>query len=243
MILLLALLPTIVLLIYIYKKDKLEKESRKILRKCFIWGMIIVVPIIALEEFLSFIFEDFFVVGSVGYAVIEGFIIAAFSEEMFKYIALKKKTWKSPEFNCFFDGIVYSVYVSLGFATLENILYVLDGEISTAFLRMFTAVPGHAFDAVFMGYFYSRAKKAEIENNKSRARRNKRLALVVPMLLHGLYDFLISLDEEVVGDGVFTMAIIYWFMFVIAQFIISINLVNKASKNDAYFKVETRDGV
>lgn len=62
MILLLALLPTIVLLIYIYKKDKLEKESRKILRKCFIWGMIIVVPIIALEEFLSFIFEDFFVV-------------------------------------------------------------------------------------------------------------------------------------------------------------------------------------
>ncbi|MCQ2535594.1 MAG: PrsW family glutamic-type intramembrane protease [Lachnospiraceae bacterium] len=242
MIMLLALLPTIVLLVYIYKMDKLEKEPRKLLFKCFLWGVIIIAPVIAVEEGISFIFEDLFVKGSVGDAIVEGFIVAAFTEELFKFIVLKWKTWKSPEFNCFYDGIIYSVFVSVGFATLENVMYVLDGELSTALVRMFTAVPGHAYDAVFMGYFYSKAKKAHIDGNRPLYKKYKALTLIVPMLMHGVYDFLLSFEEEAVGESMFLWAVFYWFLLVIAEFIVSLNLVNKMSKNDAYF-VTPGDGV
>lgn len=235
MVLLLALLPTIILLVYIYKKDKLEKEPRKLLSKCFLWGIIIIAPILVMEEVLGFIFEDLFVKGSVGYAIVDGFIVAALSEELFKFIALKKRTWKSPEFNCFYDGIVYSVFVSMGFATVENIMYVFDGDITVALLRMFTAVPGHAYDAIFMGYFYSKAKKAYLDGNRPLYKKYKRLALIVPMLMHGLYDCLVSFEEEAVGENIMLWAILYWFMLVLAEFIVSLNLVNKISKTDAYF--------
>jgi len=230
---LLAIIPSIVLLVYIYKKDKIEKEPKKLLFKCFLWGIIIIIPVIIIEQILESVLGLFATSGSFFYALCDGFIVAAFSEELFKYLALKLKTWKSPDFDYSFDGIVYAVFVSLGFATFENILYVLEGDISTAFLRMFTAVPGHAYDAVFMGYFYSKAKKAEIDGDILLCKKYKRKALLVPILMHGIYDSLISFDAEVAGDTVVTMGLFLWFLFVIGTFIITVNLVSKASKNDA----------
>jgi len=233
----LAIIPSIVLLVYIYKKDKIEKESAKLLIKCFIWGIIIILPVMVIEIFLGAIIDELCMEGSIVYAALDGFIVAAFSEELFKYLALKLKTWKTKEFNCSFDGIVYAVFVSLGFATFENILYVFQGDLTTAIMRMFTAVPGHAFDAVFMGYFYSKAKKAEIDGNKALVKINKRRALVIPILMHGLYDCLISFDEEVVGEDLVLIGILLWIVYVAAQFVISLKLVNKASKADAFFTV------
>jgi len=231
----LALIPSIVLLIYIYKKDKREKEPLRLLIKCFVWGIIIILPVMLIELFLEGIFEGAFIQGSVGYAIVDGFIVAAFSEELFKYLALKHKTWKSKEFNCTFDGIVYSVFVSLGFATLENILYVFESDISTAITRMFTAVPGHAYDAVFMGYFYSKAKQAEIDGNKKLMKSYKKKALLIPVILHGIYDALISVEEEAVGEGIVYTGIFLWILFIIFEFVMSIKIVNKASQNDRPF--------
>ena len=233
----LAIIPTIFVMVYIYKKDTREKESGRILFKCFWWGVVIIAPVILLENVLEAIFEASYVEGSVGYAILDGFLVAAFSEELFKYLALKFKTWKSQEFNCTFDGIIYAVFVSLGFATFENILYVLDGDLSTAVMRMFTAVPGHAYDAVFMGYFYSKAKQAEIEGNRPAMRRNKFCTLLVPILFHGIYDCLISFDEEVVGSGVTTFGFLLWIVVVIVEFVLSLKLVKKASKNDKFMVV------
>jgi len=231
----LAVVPCIALLIYIYAKDKKEKESKRLLIGCFVWGVIIIAPVLLIETILDEIFMSFLTVGSVSYAFAEGFIVAAFSEELFKYLALRGKTWKSKEFNCTFDGIVYAVFVSIGFATFENIMYVLDGGVSTALLRMFTAVPGHACDAVFMGYFYSKAKRAGLENNKKAEKKYKKYALLIPILLHGIYDWLISFDEEVVGEDINTIGFLIWIVFVIVLFIASFRTVNKASKNDSYF--------
>lgn len=231
----LALIPSIILLAYIYKKDNRDKESGKLLFKCFIAGIIITIPAILLELLIGFIFEYDLIEGSVGYAIVDGFLVAAFSEEWLKYLALKKRTWKSKEFNCSFDGIVYSVFVSLGFATFENVLYVIEGDISTAIARMITAVPGHAYDAVFMGYFYSKAKKAEIEGDKAGVKKNKFRALYVPILWHGTYDCLISFNEEVVGEDLVILGILLWIVLVAAQFISTFLLVRNSSKNDAFF--------
>lgn len=231
----LAIIPSLVLLIYIYKKDKREKEPIRLLLKCFLWGVLIIIPIVILESLLDAVLVEFAAEGSVPYAIVDGFIVAAMSEELFKYLALKKKTWNSSDFNCFFDGIVYAVFVSLGFATFENIVYVMDGGLSSAILRMFTAVPGHACDAVFMGYFYSKAKKARVDNNRTLEKKYKRRALIIPILFHGMYDCFISFEEEAAGEDAVLIGILLWIILVVAQFIMAFKTVNKVSKEDAPF--------
>lgn len=230
----LAIIPSIVLLVYIYKKDKREKEPIKLLIKCFIWGMISIAPVLIQELVIEVFVDELWIEGSVPYAIVDAFLVAAFTEELFKYLVLKTTTWKSKHFNCTFDGIVYSVFVSLGFATFENIFYVLDGGLSSALLRMFTAVPGHACDAVFMGYFYSKAKKASIDNDKRATKKYKRRALLVPIAFHGLYDCLISFDEEVAGEIVVVIGVLLWLALVLVQFIIAFFIVNQSAKKDTY---------
>ena len=230
----LALIPTIVLLVYIYKKDKKEKEPVKLLLKCFFWGALTIIPASALEILEEVLFEDSMTVGSLFYALFDGFLVAALSEELFKYLALKHNIKKSPEFNCTFDGIVYSVFVSLGFATFENIMYVWDSGISTALMRMVTAVPGHMCDAVYMGYFYSKARYAILKGNKKESKQNRRLALLIPILAHGLYDALLSMEEEVAGEALTDLAFLLWVVFVIFLFIFTFKFINKASKEDEY---------
>lgn len=243
----LAIIPSVILLRYIYKKDKREKESFNILLKCFLLGIAIIIPAFIIESLLDGILGALFYEGSVPYAVFDGFIVAACTEEGLKYAVLKKKTWKNKEFNCSFDGIVYAVFVSLGFATFENILYVVQSGLSTAIMRMFTAVPGHAFDAVFMGYFYSKAKRAEIDGDEPEAKKNKKKALFVPIIAHGFYDSLIMTEEDIAGAGIVLLGFFLWVIVVIAEYILSISLVKKASDNDAPFyelpetEVETDD--
>lgn len=231
----LAILPSIVLLIFIYKKDKKEKEPGKLLLKCFLFGVLSAIPAMIMELIIEEFVDSVTIPGSVLYAILDGFLVAAFSEELCKYLLMKKATWKSPHFNCAFDGIVYAVYVSLGFATLENIIYIADGDLVTAITRFFTAVPGHACDAVYMGYFYSLAKRAAIYGDKRAARRNKLIALWVPMFLHGLYDCLLSFEEDVAGEVILVLGVLAWIVFVIILFIVTFKLVNHASKNDSCF--------
>jgi RsiW-degrading membrane proteinase PrsW (M82 family) len=114
------------------------------------------------------------------------FVVAAFTEELFKFLFVMILIWRSKHFNEQFDGIVYAVYVSMGFAMVENVLYVLDGGLSTALVRAFTAVPAHAIFAVSMGYFLGRAKF-----NKTRRVTFLFAAIGMPILLHGLYDFIL----------------------------------------------------
>lgn len=235
MLIALALIPAIVLLVYIFKKDNLEKEPMKLLWKCFFWGAVSTIGAILLEELGEMLYEGSYEYGSAPYAFVDAFIVTALAEELCKYVILKKKTWKSAELNCSFDGIVYAVFVSLGFAACENVFYVTDGGFSVAILRMFTAVPLHAFSAVFMGFFYSRAKEAHVQGRKHSMRRNKCLTLIVPILIHGFYDFLLSMDEDVIGETRSTINTVVWILFVIALFIVSFKLVNKASKEDRYF--------
>ena len=222
-----AVVPAVLLLNFVYKHDRLEKESGKLLITLVIFGIISTLLASATETLgitvLPYIINA---QNSVLFNIILYFVVVACSEEGFKYLILKKKTWKNPEFNCQFDGVVYAVFVSLGFALWENIGYVIQYGISTAIARAVTAIPGHACFGVFMGAFYGMAKRLEFAGNASSSKRFRFLSFFVPMLLHGLYDYLAATSEQ--NDAWIFVA------FVVVVFFVSFKLVKKLSVNDKY---------
>lgn len=181
--LILALAPVIIVAAYIYFRDKYEKEPIRLLAFALLAGALTVIPILFIESFLSGLGTG---LPHFSAAAWNAFVVAAFSEETFKYIALYLLIWKSPEFNEKFDGIVYATYVSLGFAAVENILYVTGGGVATGISRALTAVPAHAIFGITMGFYFGLARFYE-----KQSRSLKQKALLFPILLHGVYDFIL----------------------------------------------------
>lgn len=179
----LALAPVTVIIWYILFKDKLNKEPWKMLFRTFVFGIVSIIPAIILEVVGS---QYLGPVDNAGKAWIEAFIIVALSEELCKYFFLRKFVFKRSEFDEPYDGIVYAVMISMGFAALENVMYVFQGGVTAAILRMFTAVPAHAMFGILMGYWVGRAK---MENKPI----FNLIGLGSAILFHGLYDlFLLS---------------------------------------------------
>lgn len=205
-----AVLPVIILLIFIYKKDKYEPEPLGKLILTFFVGCFSVVPAVLLESVLMIpapSAEHLPVLSG----IYNGYLVAGFSEELCKLLLLLLIIWKSPEFDEFFDGIVYAAYLSLGFACVENIGYVFQGndQLMTALLRGVLAVPAHFLFAVTMGYYVSLAKFDQ-PNKGSHLFK----ALLIPMLLHGTYDALLMVSDNLGGDDSMN-AVICLILFVI----------------------------
>lgn len=139
---------------------------------------------------------------------------------------LKRNTWKNPEFNCQYDGVVYAVFVSLGFALWENISYVLSYGFATALVRAVTAIPGHACFGVFMGVFYGIAKKLDNRGDDSFSGVYRFLAVLIPVTLHGAYDFIATRGSAAGGW--------YFIPFVAVLFIVSFIITSRTSKKDRY---------
>ena len=184
----LALIPVVGLLIFIYFNDKKEKEPFGLLVGLFFAGMGTIVTAIIAELVGGLILGAVFPANTVIGGVLDAMLIVAPAEELGKFLVLRLITWKNKNFNYNYDAIVYAVFVSLGFAAFENITYVFSSGIGTAFLRMFTAVPGHACFAVFMGFFYSKAKYASLTGKKGACTGFTALAMVIPIVIHGVYD-------------------------------------------------------
>ena len=221
---LLAVLPAIVLLVVIYRADNIEKEPFSLMAKVFGLGALTTISAMILEEIGLYILSFFFYTPNALYTFFEMFCVVALAEEAGKYFVLKKATWKNKEFNFSFDGIVYSVCASLGFATLENILYVFQGGFSTAIMRAITAVPGHCIFGIFMGIYYGIAKGCELRGDENGKKLNLKKALLVPIFLHGFYDFSCSLEY----DGMFLV-------FILLEIFMTVNaikMVKKMSKED-----------
>lgn len=185
--LLLAIAPIITIAFYIYYRDKYEKEPIGLLLLGLFAGGLTVIPISFIEEYLDKFTLSFY--GN-NQAIYRGFVVAAFTEELFKYLAALLIFWRNKNFNEKFDGIVYAVFVSLGFAAVENIMYVFNYGIGTGFIRAITAVPLHALCGVFMGYQLGLAKFIKVNSIQ-------RLfyALAIPIIFHGFYDFLLMTEE------------------------------------------------
>ncbi len=181
-----SLAPVLIILLYIYFRDKYEKEPLGLLIKSLLAGIFVVIPILFVETLLVRIMPEFEKVASAAY---HAFLVAATTEEAFKYLALLVLIWKSPHFNEKFDGIVYAVFVSLGFAAVENVMYVLDSGYQTALVRALTAVPAHALFGVTMGYYVGIARMYPELRQLHLVK-----GMLIPILLHGIYDFILMVE-------------------------------------------------
>jgi len=182
-ILILSLAPVFIILFYIYFRDKYEKEPLSMLFLALIAGAIAVVPVLIIGQFLDYIKP---VLGIQGTAFYTSFIEAGLVEEGFKLLALYLLVWKNSNFNEKFDGIVYAVFVSLGFAAVENIMYVAEGGYKIALVRALTAVPAHALFGIRMGFYFGIAHVYKEIRTSYLIR-----AFTIPLILHGIYDFML----------------------------------------------------
>ena len=186
--LLLAIAPAMIIILYIYFKDKFEKEPVGFLFKNFLMGAIVSVFITLILSAVANQFYPLTDATSVYQQFINAFFLVGLVEEFSKYIIVKYYAQKNSEFNEPFDGIVYAVMVSMGFAALENVLYVFEHGVATGIVRAFTAVPAHATFGILMGYFMGLAKFS----------KNKQLlnitGLLVATFFHGAYDFFLFIN-------------------------------------------------
>ena len=262
--LVLAVIPVGVLLFIIFKIDKHEKEPIGLLISLFFLGVVAVIPVFIAELIMEAYFTVNLDTSSYYFYFCEAFFVAGLCEEGLKYFFLRIRTWNHKAFNYRFDAIVYSVFVSLGLACLENILYVCTNGFAVGSFRAIVSVPGHCFYGVFMGYYYALTKHndniikiakgqiADIEYQKTNPRldsvekgrlvgllENKRmsiekflnarikysvLSLVVPITLHGFFDFCIF-TENVIFYLIFLV-------FVVLLYIFTIKRIIKARKED-----------
>ncbi len=223
-----AALPVIGLCYYIYEKDN-NREPMSLLMKLLGYGVLIVIPVLIVEVALGGVCNTDNDTSLVS-IFIKIFFGVALAEEGFKWLVVKFKAYGNREFDEIYDIIVYSVFVSLGFACLENIMYVLMGGLGVAILRAILSVPGHACFAVLMGYYFSRAKVASINGNKSLVAKNMILSILMPMLFHTMYDALLFWYENINKGSIVLMFLLFDIIMVVVCFII-VNRTSKVQQN------------
>ena len=222
-----AVLPAAVLMILVYKSDRLEREPTWLVISLVLLGMVSTALAGTAEQVGARVLELLGISeGSLAYNAIFYFLVVGPAEEGFKFAVLRWRTWRNPAFNCQYDGVVYAVFVSLGFALWENIGYVLMFGWSTAIARALTAVPGHACFGVFMGVWYGIAKRYMLYGMDERGSRAERLCVLIPALLHGCYDFIASLESEIF--------VLVFLVFISAMFFFAFRLVRRLSRGDDY---------
>lgn len=186
--LLLAIAPVSIIILYVYFKDKYEKEPMRLLGYNFLLGAFVSVFITTLLYVIIEIPFPLNTPDSILEQFIKAFFVVGLSEEFSKYIIVRYYAQPQKDYNEPFDGIVYAVMVSMGFATTENIMYVIHGGMEVAIIRAFTAVPAHAVFGILMGYFMGRAKFSD-----NRILLNL-TGFFLAVFFHGAYDFFLFID-------------------------------------------------
>lgn len=228
----LAMLPGILIIVYIFKKDKVEKEPVNLIIRMVVLGAVSCAPAAFLEGWAEGFLPQY-PEGSLGYAMSISFLSAGLIEELCKFVFLRAGIWKNREFDYRFDGVVYGVSVAAGFAMLENIMYVLDGGISVAITRAFLSVPLHAFCGAFMGAFFGMAKKHYVAGNRGSAAGCQLCAVIVPVVIHGTYDTFAFLNRD--------YASICLLAFTALLYVIGIAVINSLAKDDWKMAIYPRE--
>lgn len=183
-----AVVPAVVLMRYVYRQDRVEREPPWLLGGLALQGVYAALAAIVLETLGQSVLNALVSRDNPRHVVLTAFLVVAVVEEGTKFFFLYRKTWRDPNFNYRFDAIVYAVFVSLGFAAFENVKYVFSYGLSVALPRAILAIPGHMGFAVFMGWFYGRAKLRSDLGDGLGARVNLALGYLAAVFLHGMYD-------------------------------------------------------
>lgn len=182
-----AVIPAIIIISGIYLSDRHDKEPFKVLFFTYALGAFMVIPSIIVEEILV-VFNIF---PSIFGAFFNAFIVAGLTEEYFKRWAVLKYSYRTKFFNEKLDGIVYCVFASMGFATVENIIYVVYRYTNNPFIGLYRgifSVPAHAVFGITMGYYLSLAR---FDTDVKRKKMNMRKSLYMPVIMHGVFDFIL----------------------------------------------------
>ena len=212
-ILIASLAPVIFLLIYIYSKDRFQKEPLPMLLKALLGGVlaagldVLLLTVLNVERLGNTSLPLY-------QALFQAFCMAAMPEEFCKLVFLYLFIWKSQYFDEYYDGLEYAACVGLGFAGLENILYVMQGGLGVAVSRALFAVPAHFFFAIFMGYFFALAKF-----RPSKKHFYLFLSFLIPVIMHGIYDFVLMYAELIQGTDTITASLLNLGFFIFFIFI------------------------
>lgn len=232
-----AVLPVILLCLFIYKKD-VNKEPSSLLWKIFVLGFFSAIPIVGIELLLSMFFntdtETSFIL-----LFINTFISVALIEEGFKWLITRLMGYNNKDFDEIYDIIVYAVFASLGFACIENILFVCTHGLGNAILRALLSIPGHTCFGVIMGYFLSQAKVGSVNGNKSISTKNMWLSIIMPTLAHTMYDTLIFYT---VNSGRYIFLLVFLILDIV-MVVLCFKTVNKMSKIQVRINKNLQTGV
>lgn len=225
----LALAPTLAIVLFIIYRDKFDREPPTVLAGSFFYGMIATVPAIALEIGAGYFGLEKTIHGTVIFV----FFGVALVEEFVKFVPLRIYSFNRRSFDEPLDGIVHGVMVGLGFATLENLLYVYQNGIGVAIARMFLSVPGHAAYGVIMGYFFGKAK----------FNYRNRLGLLLTGLLvatffHGLYDSCLFVSQKVADNTTKAILVLSALTTDIVAYIFAARLIRQHRRISRFLYVE-----
>lgn len=223
---LLSIVPSIVIAFIVYSSDKKEKEPVKELIKAFVLGILSIILTLTISFPLGVGNVDprkCNIIEIIGYS----FIAVALIEELSKWICSYLSIKDNPNFNYMYDGIVYFSFVALGFATVENILYALNGTLQTVLIRAITTAPAHVMFGLISGYYYAIYKREKIKHNKG-YKTYLFFSIIIPIMLHGFYDFCL-----LTGNYVFFFIYV---IFISSLYTFSINSAMKMEKYDRQVK-------
>lgn len=219
-----AVLPAFFLMKYIYKQDTIEKEPPTLLGSLVLRGVLAALVSIVLEMLGESILNILVEPDNPKYIILLAFLVVAAVEEGTKFFFLYRRTWNDYNFNYRFDGIIYAVFVSLGFATFENIKYVFSYGLSVALPRAFLSIPGHMGFSVVMGLFYGRAKLCDNRGKGFSCKINLILGYLSAVFLHGVYDTCCMSGTA--------KSTLFFVLFVLIMYLVIFLLIKHESKTD-----------
>ncbi len=231
LLIILAILPTILISLYVYKKDK-HKESLGILITLFCLGIFSAVAVIIISiitsQFIPIFNKETYQMNTIE-LLLSTFISVALTEELCKWIVVYFLGYRNKEFDETYDIIIYAIFTTLGFATFENILYVLDtNTIQIAVQRALFSIPAHTSYAIFMSYYLCLAKINRIKNDKAKEMDNLIKSIVFPTIIHGIFDFCLFADKAIY------LTLFYFFTGVL--FILAFQKLKESYKINASLK-------
>jgi RsiW-degrading membrane proteinase PrsW (M82 family) len=229
-----SVLPVFLIGLFVYMKDR-EKEPAKLLVKLFLGGILSCIMTLIISYIMEIIFPFFNADEStlnLFELIIYVFVGIALVEETCKWVMVYKISYNDKEFDEFYDMILYAVFVSLGFACIENLFYVYQNGVFTGIIRALLAVPGHACYGVLMGYYLGLAKINALNNRGKYEKKYIALSIIVPTIAHGIYDYCLT-----TGKVIF---IIIFFAFIICMYVYIVKKIKSISSINRKMKYKNR---
>lgn len=227
--LVLALAPAVILMVYVYRLDPIDKEPASLLWSLILSGVGAGLIAGVLEEvgMQALGLYSGLDPRSAQFTIASDFLVVGVVEEGAKYALMARKTWNNPSFNCRFDGVVYAVFASLGFAGMENIMYGLNYGTGVFLTRALMAIPAHMGFAVLFGMFYGEAKYQAVQGHTVRSALCVVTGYVLSVFLHGLYDSAAMVSSSA-SDSLF-------FLVVVVIYVVNFVVARQAAKHDKRF--------